>query len=172
MLGGDKKEDREKIVEMAGWGDVWSSTCQLGKPLPCQWSVTPIIARLPAYTPPHHHHSCPLPLQLPASSLFFLPIPLHLIWSKRPSLNNFYNVPSSWPDHFHMAQLHILHQKSKVFFVWKVFRCRPRVRMGAGVFHLKLRPPSPAKSFQQWSAQLTRVIVGTLCNSQNTYKHE
>ena len=35
-------------------GDVRSGTCHLGK-LCRQWSVTPIIADLPAYTPPHHH---------------------------------------------------------------------------------------------------------------------
>ena len=53
---GQKEQGRGKCCRCLreAVGDVRSGTCHLGK-LCRQWSVTPIIAELPAYTPPHHH---------------------------------------------------------------------------------------------------------------------
>ena len=68
------------------------------------------------------------------------PNPLDLVQLSKSY--NSYHVPSSWPF-AHGTSKHSTQRLRSV--PWKVFQCRTRVRMGAGVFHLKLRPPPSCK---------------------------
>ena len=68
------------------------------------------------------------------------PNPLDLVQLSKSY--NSYHVPSSWP----FAHSTFKHSTQRIRSVpWNVFQCRMRVRMGAGVFHLKLRPPPSCK---------------------------
>ena len=133
-------------------GDVWSGTCQSAK-----LSVSVICHTNNSSASGPYTTSPPLlpilPLQLPPSSLFLLPIPIIL------SPIDF--IQDSDESRFEENR-NLWSVSMKSIPVWGVSE------NGGRCVSFETAPPS-CKKLQQWSTQLTRVIVRTLCNSQNTH---
>ena len=147
---------RQKDCEMAaggGGGGMCGPARVSRRSSACQWSVTPIIAPLPAYTQPRHH-SCPSCLcnchrhhyfSCQSQSYYlhlilWVPILTHLQKTKS-SKCSMKSIPVWVGREWEWGQ---------VCFIWN-------------------SPPPSCKKLQQWSTQLTRVIVRTLYNSHNTH---
>ena len=137
--------------------DVWSGTCQLVPSVICHTNNS--SASGPYTTSP------------PLLPIAFATTGVITIFAANPN-----NTISTWfglslmihtmcphCDHLHS---HFTHKK-KMFYE-KYSSVGRQWEWGQVCFIWNCAPSPSCKKLQQWSTQLTRVIVGTLCNSQNT----